>query len=167
MTQPSRPKFLSALLMAGVLFVGLSSPFTRAAPGGKTTLQSLAWLTGEWVTQPQGGSCTEVWMPPDGGTMVGMSRTVAQGRTVGYEFLIIRQDEAGDVFYVAKPSRQPEASFKLVSATATEALFENPKHDFPQRISYVLKPDGTLLAAIEGEKNGQARRVEFQFQKKP
>jgi hypothetical protein len=95
-----------------------------------------------------------------------MSRTVAQGRTVEYEFLLLRLDSAGDIFYVAKPSGQPEASFKLIRATATEAVFENPQHDFPQRISYTLKPDGTLLAAIEGQKDGKTRRVEFPYQRK-
>ena len=44
-----------------------------------------------------------------------------------------------------------------------EAVFENPQHDFPQRISYELKGDGTLLAAIEGTKNGKTRRVEFPY----
>ena len=98
--------------------------------------------------------------------MLGMSRTIADGRTVEYEFILLRTDEAGDIFYVAKPSGQSEASFKLVRATATEAVFENPKHDFPHRITYTLKPDGSLLAAIEGEKDGKKRRVEFPYQRK-
>lgn len=99
--------------------------------------------------------------------MVGMSRTVAQGRTVEYEFMLLRRDASRDIFYVAKPSRQPEASFKLIRATATEAVFENPQHDFPQQISYTLKPDGSLLAATDGEKDGKEMRAEFLFRKTP
>jgi hypothetical protein len=109
---------------------------------------------------------TEIWMSPDGGTMPGMSRMVANGRTVEYEFMLLRADPGGDIFYVAKPSGQPEVSFKLIRATTTEAIFENPKHDFPQRIIYTLKLDGSLLAAIEGQKDGKKRRVEFPYQRK-
>jgi len=44
-------------------------------------------------------------------------------------------------------------------------VFENPQHDFPQRISYKLNPDGTLLAAIDGTKAGKIRRVEFPYKR--
>jgi hypothetical protein len=163
--KPNTLRWAGAL--AGVLILALTVlPGVSAEPASKPTLQTLAWIAGHWSLERNGRTGTEVWMPPDGGTMVGMSRTVAQGRTVEYEFLLLRQDAAGDIFYVAKPSRQPEASFKLIRATATETIFENPQHDFPQRISYTLKPDGTLLAAIEGQKDGKTRRVEFLFKKK-
>ncbi len=128
-------------------------------------VKSLGWLAGAWTLERNGRTVLEEWMPPAGGTMLGMSRTVAGARTVEYEFLILREDAAGDILYVAKPSRQPEASFKLVKAGEREVVFENPAHDFPQRISYTLKPDGTLLAAIEGTRNGQARRVEFPYRR--
>lgn len=159
-------KIVSAIVIAGLLFLGITVRSNPTESGVKPTLQTLAWLAGHWASEKNGRVATEIWMPPDGGTMLGMSRTVAQGRTVAHEFILLRQDAAGDIFYVAKPSGQPEASFKLIRASATEAVFENPQHDFPQQISYTLKPDGSLLAAIEGQKNGKARRVEFPYQRK-
>ena len=54
---------------------------------------------------------------------------------------------------------QAEAAFKLIRASATEVVFENPQHDFPQRISYALKDGGKLTAAIEGTKNGFILKV--------
>jgi len=92
-----------------------------------------------------------------------MSRTVARGRTVEYEFLLLRQEVGGEINYVAKPSGQAEAAFKLIRASATEVVFESPQHDFPQRISYTLKDGGKLTAAIEGTKSGKLRRVEFNY----
>ena len=97
--------------------------------------------------------------------MIGTSHTVAKEKTVEYEFMVLRADANGDVFYVARPSGQPEALFKLVRGTEREAVFENREHDFPQRILYQLKDDGTLLAAIEGAKNGKSRRVEFPYRR--
>ena len=50
--------------------------------------------------------------------------------------------------YVARPSGQPETTFPLVKASATELVFENPTHDFPQRILYRKASDGTVSAAV-------------------
>lgn len=88
-------------------------------------------------------------------------------RTVEYEFVTLSANATGDIVYLAKPSRQKEAGFKLVSSSRRAVTFENPEHAFPQRISYGLKDDGTLLAAIEGTKDGKTRRVEFPYRPVP
>lgn len=148
------------------LVAGLAASWANGqdAPG-KATVDSLAWLAGTWRSERNGREVTEQWMAPGGGTMLGVSRTVAKGATVDHEFIVIRADEDGDLVYVAKPARQPEVAFKLVRVSAHEAVFENPAHDFPQRIIYVLQADGSLLAAIEGAKGGKTQRVEFPYQR--
>jgi Domain of unknown function (DUF6265) len=92
--------------------------------------------------------------------MLGMSRTVAKDRIVEHEFLQIRVQE-GRLVYLAKPSGQPEATFTAITASAREVIFENPAHDFPQRILYRLQPDGNLAARIEGTEKGQTRGIDF------
>lgn len=131
------------------------------APGAaQTGLGQLEWLAGCWTGGSHGRRTDEQWMKPAGGTMLGMSRTVADGKTLEFEFLQLRQ--SGDtITYVAKPSNQPEALFTLVSAGPSSARFENPAHDFPQRIIYSRQPDGSLLARIEGSVNGKARASDF------
>ncbi len=42
-------------------------------------------------------------------------------------------------------------------------VFENPQHDFPQRILYRKNPDGTLHARAEGERNGKLSGQDFHF----
>jgi hypothetical protein len=142
--------------VAGALFAAEPSPT-------KARVADLAWLAGTWSFERNGRVVTERWGAPAGGVMLGTSHTVAQEKTIEYEFVVIRADERGDLSYVAKPSGQRETSFKLVRLTEREVMFENPEHDYPQRISYVLKDDGTLLAAIDGTKNGKSRRVEFPY----
>lgn len=137
--------------------------FAPDAPVAKARVDSLGWLAGTWETQSSSRNVTEHWMPPAGGTMLGLSRTVAGGRTVEYEFLLLREDADGGLSYIAKPSRQAEAAFKLIKVTGTELVFENPTHDFPRRILYTLKSATNLVAAIEGTKNGQSRRIEFNY----
>lgn len=151
-----------AVLCAGLLLAPLRAAET---PTPKPTVAALAWLAGTWSFERNGRTVTERWTEPAGGMMIGTSQTIAKERTVEYEFVVLRADGEGNLLYVAKPSGQPEATFKLVRLTAREVMFENPTHDYPQRISYELKEDGTLLAAIDGAKNGKARRVEFHYRR--
>ena len=155
------------LFSLGFLLALMGAPALLSAdlPAAKPTVAILAWLTGEWSFERNGRVVTERWTAPAGGMMIGTSQTVVGERTVEYEFVVIRADAAGDLLYIAKPSGQSEASFKLVRLSAREVVFENPTHDYPQQISYVLKDDGSLLAAIDGTKNGKARRVEFPYRR--
>lgn len=152
--------------MKSVLFflVGLCSVMTLCAQQSKPTVESLAWISGCWERSGGSRQTVEQWMKPAGGTMLGMSRTVANGRTVEYEHLLLHQ--VGDtIYYVATPSRQQQASFKLIRSSAQEAVFENPEHDFPQRIIYRLQTDGSLVARIEGKSKGVERGIDFPLKK--
>ena len=71
----------------------------------------------------------------------------------------------GDVFYVAKPSQNAaETFFKLVKSSPNEAIFENPEHDFPQRIIYRRSGD-KITARIEGTNNGKPAAMDYPFTK--
>jgi hypothetical protein len=144
----------------GVLALALAAGGAESAPGPRATVEDLAWLAGCWEGTGQGRVVAEQWMKPLGGTLLGMSRTVSGDETVSHEHLLIREDDHG-LHYVARPSGQSETSFKLVRLAEHEAVFENPEHDFPQRVLYRLAAGGELTAAIEGAVDGRARRIEF------
>lgn len=144
-----------SLIGACLLLIGAAK-----AQEPKTTIADLAWLAGCWDGSGGGRESLEQWMKPSGQTMLGMSRTVAGGKTIAYEFLQLREQD-GSIFYIAKPSGQAEASFKLVKYENKEAIFENPEHDFPQRIIYRLEKDGSLAAAIEGMSKGKPKKIDF------
>jgi hypothetical protein len=146
---------LTALLLA-------SSLAAAVMPGPETpSIDRLAWLTGCWSRARANGMTEEHWMAPRGGTMLGMSRTVRDGRTVEYEYLQIRA-EAGSLVYEARPSGQPSATFALEKVAEDMVTFENPSHDFPQRIIYRRTADG-IAARIEGTMNGAQRGIDFPF----
>jgi len=129
----------------------------------KPVADDVSWLSGCWSFTRNGRHVIENWSPVEGGTLIGVSRTVAGGKTVEYEFLLIRSGANG-LEYVAKPSGQPQGIFTATQASATGVVFENPAHDFPKKISYARSGD-MLTAAIEGPMNGQTRRIEFPFAK--
>lgn len=125
----------------------------------------LSWLAGCWESARGERRVEEQWMTPGGGTMLGMSRTVVGGRTIEFEFMQIREERERLVF-TARPSGQEEASFASIELTVSKVVFENPAHDFPQRILYRLEPDGSLVARIEGQQGGRPRGVDFRLQRR-
>ena len=122
-------------------------------------IKKLQWISGCWKSE--GNIQTEEhWTRLEGQSMLGMGRTIANGKTVFHEFLQIR-DRADGIFYIAQPNGGTAVSFKLVKINDNEVIFENPQHDFPQRITYQRVIDGSLIAVIEGEEKGKPKRVEF------
>jgi len=116
-----------------------------------TTLADLSWIAGAWETAPGAKRQSEEhWTAAAGATMMGMSRTVAGEKTVEFEYLRIEQ-RADGIYYVAHPkARCPATDFKLTRASAKEAVFENPQHDFPKRIIYRKGADDSLTASVDG-----------------
>ncbi len=137
---------------------------TAVAQESKPSLTDLAWLGGCWEMNAgdKGLLITEQWMKPAGGLMIGAGRTVRNGKAVDHEFLRIVEETDG-IFYVAKPvANKDETRFKLMRASGGEILFENPAHDFPQRVIYKLNGD-RLTARIEGTKDGKTRGIDFPY----
>ena len=126
----------------------------------KPDMKTLTWVSGCWKSEDKGKIIEEQWTQLAGESMLGVSRTVRGGKMVAYEFVRIVRD-GDDVFYIAHPSGQTEASFKLVRWSNGEAVFGNPEHDFPQRIIYRKGSDGSLQARIEGTAKGKERGVNF------
>lgn len=148
--------------------LGLFAADPKAPPAATAAvaINQLQWLAGRWRTERAGRVVDEHWMAPAAGVMLGMSRTISRGKVIEHEFIQIREGPGGALHFIAMPSGQKEAAFQIKSLSATEAVFENLQHDFPQRISYTLLPDGSLLAAIEGPgKDSQTRRVEFGYKR--
>jgi hypothetical protein len=135
---------LKPFLVALLLF----APFTHQTP----TLTDVSWIAGSWQTAPGGRrQIEEHWTAAAGGSMMGVSRTVSGDKTVEFEYLRIEQ-RADGIYYVAHPkARCPGTDFKLTRATATEAVFENPQHDFPKRIIYRKTDDGLTASIDAGE----------------
>jgi len=131
-----------------------------------STIADFAWLTGCWERSGDGWSSVEQWMGPAGGMMLGMSRTIVADTTREFEFLRIAKGPDGVLNYVALPSGQDETWFKLVRSGENEAVFENPEHDFPQRIIYRLFSDGELHARIEGNIRGELKGRDFKMNRR-
>jgi hypothetical protein len=152
-----------ALAISGIAFAGpltAQVPTSTALPSPK--LADVAWLQGCWTAVTPGRLIEENWTSPRGGSMIGVSRTIAGDSLAGYELVILYQRDS-TLEYEAHPSGQPVATFSARTASTTGVVFENPMHDFPQRVGYRRVGQDSLVAYIEGVMGGRARRVEFPY----
>ena len=137
----------------------LMSGAALAQPGG---VQRLAWLQGCWAFASAERSVEEQWLAPRAGSMQGMSRTVRGDKLVAHEFVIVRE-QGEQLAYEVSPSGQATTVFVSTDIGPTSVVFENLQHDFPQRIGYERVAPDSVLAWIEGTKDGNPRRVEYPY----
>lgn len=148
------------LILAIAVLTSLSAEPVQ--PAAKPAMASLAWMTGSWSGESQGLEMEEHWTAPKGNSMIGIHRDVAKGQTRSFEFLRIEQ-QGDQIVYLSMPKgRSPATPFPLKEMTATRVVFENPAHDFPQRIIY-WKDGNDLRARIEGTVNGKAESEEWRW----
>ncbi len=77
-----------------------------------------------------------------------MSRTSRGGRINEFEFMRI-MDLEGTITFVAQPNGNAPTSFARTDGGEGWIRFENPEHDYPQRIEYRREGDA-LKAEIGG-----------------
>jgi uncharacterized protein DUF6265 len=155
-----------------VVLTVFSTSGTRRAAGNlgqqpaRSTIESFAWLSGCWERRSPRGVTEEHWARPAGGTMIGFSRTVRRvadrDSTTEYEFLRVFVRD-GKLVYAALPSAQRYTEFTETSATDSAVVFENPKHDFPQRITYTRRGADSVVARIDGLIQGRLRAINFPY----
>jgi len=154
------------LAIATVTLVALLALAALAAPAQRPALADLAWLEGEWTRATSSGTAIERWRSVSGAGLVGEGafQRGDGGAEIQTEALLL-VEMGGEIFYVAKPRENPyPVAFRLASLENGTAVFENPTHDFPQRIIYRRSGPDALTAAIEGPGDGgQPQRIEFSF----
>jgi hypothetical protein len=146
------------------VLLGLLAACVPGMAGAQSSarIDQVAWFAGCWSRTTASSVVEEQWMAPRGGAMLGMSRTVANNTVREFEHL--RIFTAGDTLvYASTPSRQQYTEFRSKTITADEIVFENPTHDFPQRIGYKRISRDSIHAYIEGNANGTPRRVNFPY----
>lgn len=144
------PGVRMAVSIVAVAVLMAMSPLSEAAE----SIDSLVWMCGSWGDPAES---IESWMAPVDGLMLGVNRAVRAGKMPFFEFLRIEQRPEGIVF-VASPLGRAGTDFPLKELAPERVGFENPEHDFPQRITYWLDGDSLVAEASAGE--GEQRQVQ-------
>jgi hypothetical protein len=154
-------KAMTRTLAAGWLLLLPGHPLAAQAP---VSIGHATWLAGCWSSQRSKATVEEQWMAPAGGTMLGMGRTIREGKLEDYELLLIRVQE-GRVDYEAHPMMQPTAIFTATVVSDTLLQFENPRHDFPKLVAYQRRGADSLLARIAAGTAPGDRQVVFSYRR--
>ena len=125
-------------------------------------IERLAWMTGTWTQNKDGEIVQESWLGPKGKMMAAVNLTSSAKRT-SFEFLRIVETPTG-LAYLASPGGKTPVEFKLKEMSDKRVVFENPAHDFPQRLMYWIEPDGAMTARIEGTVAGKLRGMQWRFE---
>lgn len=118
------------------------------------------WMTGAWARSEGENWADEYWTPPRAGIMIGASRSGKGEKLQFWEHMRIVREADGKLAFWAITGDQKPVRFVATQKTAEEIVFENPGHDYPQRIHYWRegKELKAQISLIDGNKP-----VEFSF----
>ncbi|WP_300602079.1 DUF6265 family protein [Niabella sp.] len=128
------------------------------------TIRNAEWLAGTWENRVAPGKIIyETWTRSGDAALTGKSYMLKEKDTLLFETVKL-VEKNGRLLYIATVPRQNNGEpvvFTSKTVSETELIFENPEHDFPQRIRYTRVGADSLLAEISGTKNGNERKQSF------
>lgn len=145
-----------------LLFAYQSQKGNRYAQISKTS-----WLIGSWQKQSAKGILTESWQRLDDSTFVGQSFFVSNNDTLSSESIRLEQRK-GKLYYIPTVVGQNDGNavvFTLINLTENSVTFENPQHDFPQKIYYRFQKPDSLFAEVSAIVNGAVKSQQFRMRK--
>ncbi len=132
-------------------------------------LEKMNWLVGEWENKMPEGVLTETWVAYNDSTFLGRTVFIKEKDTLHYEEIVLTQ-KGETLLYIPTIKGQNDdkpVEFKMTeSKTENEFAFENPKHDYPQKIVYKKVSDTNLVATISGKQQGKPSSESFPMAKK-
>lgn len=142
------------MLICFIPFMALSNP---------SSITKFNWLIGTWEMKNENGSSRlEVWEKQNDFTLKGIGLNVTGPDTSLLEVieLVYREDHFWYIPTVPDQNNALPVPFKLVNAEDLFFTFENPEHDFPQRIVYQFKPINIRPEPLSGSGDALLVRVE-------
>lgn len=130
-------------------------------------IEKAQWLIGNWHNKLAKGLLIEVWNKENDSTLVGQSYFIAGTDTLSIENIRLEQRN-GKLSYVPIVRDQNYGQavyFTLTRSTDSLLVFENPKHDFPQKITYQLLANDSLLAEVSAIAEGKLKSQSFSMGK--
>jgi hypothetical protein len=130
-------------------------------------IKSANWLLGKWENKIDEGSLSERWEKLNDSTLQAQSLFIKGKDTLHFEAITLQQ-KGEDLIYSATVKGQNNnkpVSFKMTIESEKQLVFENPKHDYPQKITYTLISKDSLVAEISGIQLGKPSSEKFGMKK--
>lgn len=124
-------------------------------------------ILGLWLLKTDKGAIYESWYKSNDSTFLGKNYSVEGKDTLLLETVDL-VERNGKIMYIpvtADQNDQKPVPFTLTKLDSTTYIFENPDHDFPQRIIYRLPSNNLMHAWIEGTSKGVMKRSDYRFKR--
>lgn len=131
-------------------------------------LEKMNWLVGQWENKMPNGLLTETWKKENDSTFTGNSYFINAKDTVHFESIVLKQLKE-ELLYSATvigQNNDEPVDFKLTSSNENSFVFENPTHDYPQKIVYKKVNENSLVATISGMQQGKMSEESYEMKRK-
>ncbi len=119
------------------------------------------WLIGTWKMESEKVNIFERWQQ-DNGRLKGEGYSIKNDQKKVSETLFLEKFN-NQWALIALPVSQTIALFALTSADSGRFVFENKEHDFPQRITYAYDGKSAIQVYVEGDADGQLKKMTFKL----
>jgi hypothetical protein len=153
--------------LPAILLLHSPYPPTRL-PASHPSVSDLSWLEGVWRGRVGGRDFEARYTSPDGGLILSMSKYTANGKPAGFEFERFEEKDGHVVLTPYPDGKESPATFRLTDfdQKTRRALFENPKHDFPTKISYQRVAGDRLTILVSGPgKDGKEKVLRYELRR--
>ena len=158
----------STIITSIIAAICLTSCKTDSSNKSFEKLEKMSWLVGEWENKMPEGNLTETWIKANDSTFTGKTLFIKEKDTIHNEEIVLSQK--GETLYytptVIGQNNDEPIEFKMTNSTEKEFVFENPKHDYPQKIVYKKLNSTNLVATISGKQQGKPSSESYPMSKK-
>ncbi len=139
-----------------------------APPTPEQQIQGLAYLEGIWSGPIGPGTWEARYTSPTGGEVLSTNKEIRNARVVSFEFERFRVQD-GKVLMTPWVKGKQSVDFTLTALDedAMKATFENPAHDFPQRIIYHRSAKGVLEIHVTAQRGEKHAGFSLKLEKQP
>ena len=130
-------------------------------------IEQANWFIGSWQNMSNDGLFVENWKYVSDSLYQGESYILQNNDTVFYESIELEKqnNEWHYIVSVKGQNKEEPVSFKLTSLSPNQLVFENPKHDFPTKITYLKISEDSIVASISGLIEGKEKIEQFPMKK--
>jgi hypothetical protein len=134
----------------------------------KDKIKIADWLIGNWENKSPDGALSEKWIKLNDSTFSAASYFIKGKDTLHFENIVLAQKGERLTYFATVKGQNDDkpVAFPSTAESDKQLVFENPKHDYPQKITYTKGTDNTITAEISGKLDGKVTTEKFVMAKK-
>ena len=156
------PVSLKKLTSGAFLFALFGSGLVACSNSGQQ-FEKMSWLSGRWEKESNGMKIIETWQRENGIGFLVQGYMLENADTVFTEFIKVTLKQGTIIYAVTLPDQNgtEPVTFKLTENTGQKVVFENPEHDYPQKITYQKHRADSMLVQLEGRSDQALKKQEY------